>query len=308
MSAKSKVLIIGGTGQIGKYIVDASAKAGHPTIAMVRESAASDPVKAQLIESFKNSGITIVYGDIYDHKTLVQTIKQVDVVISAMGPRNLLDQMNIISAIKEAGNVKRFLPSEFGGEVNNVHSIEPAASHFGNKAKIRKAIETEGIPYTLVFCNCFASYYLHSFAQLGATTPPRDKVVIYGDGNAKAIFVEEGDIGTYTIKAIDDPRTLNKKLYMRPPANICSLNEIVSSWEKRIGKSLEKNYLPEEEQLKKIQESPYPSNILLSLFHAILVKGMQTNFEIDPSNGVEASELYPEVKYITVDEFLDRLV
>jgi hypothetical protein len=68
-----------------------------------------------------------------------------------------------------------------------------------------------------------------------------------------ATFVKEEDIATYTIKAVDDPRTLNKILYLRPPANILSFNEIVSLWEKKISKTLEKIYVLEDELLKKIQ-------------------------------------------------------
>ena len=68
-----------------------------------------------------------------------------------------------------------------------------------------------------------------------------------------AIFVKEEDIATYTIKAVDDPRTLNKIVYLRPHENILSLNEIVSLWEKKIGKTLEKTYLLEDQLLKKIQ-------------------------------------------------------
>lgn len=37
---------------------------------------------------------------------MVKAIKQVDVVISALGRTQILDQVNIIDAIKEAGNVK----------------------------------------------------------------------------------------------------------------------------------------------------------------------------------------------------------
>jgi hypothetical protein len=37
------------------------------------------------------------------------------------------------------------------------------------------------------------------------------------------------------------------------------------------------------------------------------VKGDQTNFEIEPSFGVEASELYPDVKYTAVAEYLNQL-
>lgn len=66
------------------------------------------------------------------------------------------------------------------------------------------------------------------------------------------MFNEEHDIGTYTIKAVDDPRTLNKTLYIKPPKNTLSFNELVAMWEKMIGKTLEKIYIPEEQILKDI--------------------------------------------------------
>lgn len=61
MAQKSKILVLGGTGYIGKFIVEASAKAGHPTFALVRETAISHPEKSKLIDSFKSSGVTLVY-------------------------------------------------------------------------------------------------------------------------------------------------------------------------------------------------------------------------------------------------------
>ncbi|KAK7822612.1 isoflavone reductase like protein pcber [Quercus suber] len=294
MAQKSKILIIGGTGYIGKYIVEESAKAGHPTFALVRQNTASNPEKSKLIESFKSSGVTLLHGDIYHHESLVKAIKQVDIVISAVGSKQIADQ--------------RFIPSEFGTDVDRVHAVEPAAHFFGVKASVRRSIEAEEIPYTYLVSNGFAGYFLPNFGHAGATAPPRDKVVIIGDGNPKAIFVKEEDIANYTIKAVDDPRTLNKVLYLKPPANILSFNEIVSLWEKKIGKTLEKTYLLEDQLLKKIQESPIPLNFFLSLSHSVFVKGGATSFEINASFGVEASELYPEVKYTTVDEFLDQFV
>ena len=47
-----------------------------------------------------------IQGDLYDHESLVKAIKQVDVVISSVGHMQLADQVKIIAAIKEAGNVK----------------------------------------------------------------------------------------------------------------------------------------------------------------------------------------------------------
>ncbi|EXB91923.1 hypothetical protein L484_009016 [Morus notabilis] len=310
MAEKSKILIIGGTGYIGKFIVEASAKAGHPTFALVRETTVNDPVKGKLIEKFKDLGVTLLYGDLYDHESLVKAIKQVDVVISTVGHFQLADQVKIISAIKEAGNVKRFFPSEFGNDVDRVHAVEPAKSAFAVKAQIRRVVEAEGIPYTYVSSNYFAGYFLPTLAQPGLTAPPppRDKIVIYGDGNPKAVFNKEEDIGTFTIRAVEDRRTLNKILYIRPPKNTYSFNELVALWEKKIGKTLEKVYVSEEQLLKNIQESPMPINVVLSINHSAFVKGDHTNFEIEPSFGVEASELYPDVKYTTVEEYLDQFV
>jgi uncharacterized protein YbjT (DUF2867 family) len=45
-------------------------------------------------------------GDLYDHGSLVKAIQQVDVVISTVGRLQFGDQVKIIAAIKEAGNVK----------------------------------------------------------------------------------------------------------------------------------------------------------------------------------------------------------
>ncbi|KAH9758765.1 isoflavone reductase [Citrus sinensis] len=249
MAEKSKILVVGGTGYIGKFIVEASVKAGHPTFALVRENTVSDPVKGKLVEDFRNLGVTLLHGDLHDHESLVKAIKQVDVVISTVGNMQLADQTKLITAIKEAGNVKP-----------------------------------------------------------GVSVPPRDKLTILGDGNAKAVFNKETDIATFTIKAVDDPRTLNKVLYIRPPKNTYSFNELVALWEKLIGKTLDKVYVPEDQLLKNIQEAPLPLNIVLAINHSVFVNGDQTNFAIEPSFGVEASELYPDVKYTTVEEYLHQFV
>ncbi|KAK1362354.1 Phenylcoumaran benzylic ether reductase [Heracleum sosnowskyi] len=308
MAEKSKILVIGATGYIGKFLVEAAAEQGHQTFALVRESAVSDPVKGNLIESFKASGVTVIYGDLHDHDSLVKAVKQVDVVISAVTFQQILDQSKILDAIKEAGNVKRFIPSEFGNDVDRTHAVEPVKTNFAEKANIRRAIEAHGIPFTYIITNCFAGYILPTLAQPGGTAPPRETVIILGDGTPKAVYNCEQDIATYTIKTVDDPRTVNKILYIMPPQNIHSFNDLVAIWEKKIDKVLEKIHIPEEHVLKQIEEAPIPQNLMLSIFHSVFIKGDQTNFEIEASFGHEASQLYPDVKYTTVDEYLNQFV
>ncbi|WOG97814.1 hypothetical protein DCAR_0417155 [Daucus carota subsp. sativus] len=308
MAEKSKILVIGATGYIGKFLVEAAAEQGHQTFALVRESAVSDPVKGKLIQSFKASGVTVVYGDLYDHDSLVKAVKQVDVVISVVTFQQILDQSKILDAIKKAGNIMRFIPSEFGNDVDRTNPVEPAKTNFAEKAKIRRAIEAQGIPYTYIISACFAGIFLPTMAQPGATAPPRDKVVILGDGTAKAVFNLEQDVATYVIKTVDDPRTVNKSLYIKPPHNIYSFNDLVALWEKKIDKVLEKTYVPEEHVLKQIGGTPPPMDFMSAISHAVFIKGDQTNFQIEASFGHEASQLYPDVKYTTVDEYLHQFV
>ncbi|KAL9378413.1 hypothetical protein Peur_029748 [Populus x canadensis] len=341
MADKSKILLIGGTGYIGKFIVEASIKEGHPTFVLVREStlSLSSPAKSIVINNFNNLGVNFLIGDLLDHESLVKAIKQVDVVISSIAHDQVDNQVNIIAAIKESGNIKRFIPSEFTNDVDRAHIVEPATGLAASKAKIRRAIEAEGIPYTSVASNSFAGFFLPALNQRscgglgsflqshvqassirstavtttsnqpGATASHGDRLVILGDGNVKVVFNKEEDIATYTIKAVDDPRTVNKILYIKPPANIISSNELVSLWEKKIGKTIERVYVPEEQILKNIQETlDFLRKLTLAICHSWFVNGDQTNFEIEPAFGVEASELYPDVKYTTVDEYLNQFV
>lgn len=57
-----------------------------------------------------------------------------------------------------------------------------------------------------------------------------------------------------------------------------------------------------------LAEAAVPLNVILSINHSVFVKGDHTNFEIEDSFGVEASQLYPDVKYTTVEEYLDQFV
>ncbi|KAE8685398.1 hypothetical protein F3Y22_tig00111098pilonHSYRG00056 [Hibiscus syriacus] len=62
------------------------------------------------------------------------------------------------------------------------------------------------------------------------------------------------------------------------------------------------------QQLKRQRgESPVPRNFILSFSHPMFVKGKATNFNIEACSGL-VSELYPEVKYTTVDEYPDQFV
>ena len=57
-----------------------------------------------------------------------------------------------------------------------------------------------------------------------------------------------------------------------------------------------------------IAEIPYPGNMLYLYIYSAFVKGDHSYFDIDPSFGVNGTELYPKLKYTTISEYLDTLL
>ncbi|BBN16379.1 protein MpLAR-like4 [Marchantia polymorpha subsp. ruderalis] len=307
---RSKILIIGGTGWIGRYFVKASAAAGHQTFALIRPQTLSNPgtEKAALLEDFKILGITLLEGSLDDHASLVDALKQVDVVISAVSHPE--EQFPLIEAIKEAGTIKRFFPSEYGLDADRVTLLPPVQNAIGIKSRVRRAIEQAGIPFTIATNTAFASIFLDHFWHWDYETLPRDKVEFFGDGEGRVSFVYEQDIAKFVIKAVDDPRTLNKVLCIRPKLNFLSPKHVVSLWEQKLGHTLEKTYLSAEDMLKKIAGPEgaavvghYTPNIMLAIRYAMFAKG---EMDLEPlAHEVEAADLYPDVQYKTVEEFLE---
>lgn len=273
--ARSRVLIVGGTGYIGRRFVKTSLALGHPTFVLCRPEVGFDIEKVHMLLSFKQNGAKLLEGSFADPQSLVAALKQVDVVISAIAGNHfnqqILQQLKLVEAIKEAGNIKRFLPSEFG--------MDPD--------RMENALEPGGL------------------AQLGRLMPPHDSAVMYGDGNVKAVWVEEDDTGIYTLKMVDDPRTLNKTVYIRPPQNILSQKELVEKWEQLSGNTLKKTYISAEDFLAGMEDKPYEHQIGISHFYHMFYRGDLYNFEIG-ADAREATQLYPEVKYTTMDSYLKR--
>lgn len=301
---KNRILIVGGTGYLGKYMAKASVLLGYPTCVLVRpESLAPYSSKAGILQEFTDMGIRILQGSLNDHESLVNAFKQVDIIISSLAIPQHMDQVKIITAIQEVGNIKRFLPSEFGCDVGRVKGLPPFQRVCDDKKTIRKAVEQAGIPHSFVSANCFAAYFVDYLLQ-PRRKPQIEEVAIYGDGLTKAVFNLEDDVAAFTIMVANDPRTLNKSVIYRPPGNIISQSELVSLWEKKTGTTVKRVFVSESELIKLSETLPHPDNVPVCVLHNVFVQGDQTNYELGEEE-VEASKLYPDYKYTSIEELLD---
>ncbi|XP_024544936.1 bifunctional pinoresinol-lariciresinol reductase 3 [Selaginella moellendorffii] len=314
MEPKSKILIVGATGYIGKYIATASIQSGHPTSILVRPQVSKHVDKVRFLVGLRKAGATIYTCFLEDQEGLVRILQQVDVVICALGEDQLKLQYDLIRAVKEAGNIKKFYPSEFGMDADRICKDQsiPESPMYRDKVAIRRAIEAAGIPHTFFMANCIMGIMLASFVQMDGFptfTPPRDKVCIYKDGDQKAFdFGGFTDLATYLLKSVDDPRTLNKALYVRPPGNALTMNEQVALWEEMTGVTLEKRWMSEEEILLHINDAQTPlqlREVWTRIYHFFYNGAMC--FELAPDD-IEATALYPEVEYTSPQVYLKPYV
>ncbi|GLT37996.1 hypothetical protein SLA2020_122740 [Shorea laevis] len=315
---KSKILIFGATGYLGTYLVKASISMGHDTYAYTRPLKPNDnnSSKLQRLREFESMGVTLFQeniffnfpiihnGELDDHEKLVSVLRQVEVVISAVPIPQYHKQLNIIQAMKDAGTIKRFVPSEYGNEADRVTAFPPFEAILSNKRKIRRATEAAGLSYTFISANSFAVYFVNYLLH------PEEKdhqVIIYGSGEAKAVLNYEEDVATYIVRAATDPRAANRLVIIRPLDNVVSQLDLISSWEKKTGRNIKRFHVPEEEIIKQTETLPSPENVPPAILHSIFVKGDQTSFELTEED-LEASELYPEYKHTSVDRLLDVFV
>ncbi|KAF2310415.1 hypothetical protein GH714_009749 [Hevea brasiliensis] len=300
---KSPVLIAGATGFIGHFVADACLDSGRPTYVLVRSTPIS-PSAAKVLRSLEEKGAIVLHGLINDKEKMEEILKEhkIDAVISAVGGDGISDQLGLVQAIKAVGTIKRFLPSEFGHDVDRADPVEPGLQMYNEKRKIRRSIEEYGIPYTYICCNSIASWPYFDNTHPLEVLPPLDKFQIYGDGNMKAYFVAGTDIGKFTMKTVDDVRTLNKSVHFRPSCNFYNMNELAALWEKKIGRTLPRATVTEEDLLAAAAENRIPESIVASFTHDIFIKGCQINSSVDGPNDVEVSSLYPDEAFRTLDE------
>jgi pinoresinol/lariciresinol reductase len=106
---KSRVLVVGATGFIGRRIARASLAAGHPTSLLHRPDMRPphEREKVQTLLQLKAGGARLIAVSFDDHQGLTMAVREADVVISTLnGPSMASLQLKLVDAIKEAGNVK----------------------------------------------------------------------------------------------------------------------------------------------------------------------------------------------------------
>jgi len=299
----ARILVVGATGHLGRAMVKACSQQGHEAHALVRPATRKDPAKMQLLQA---AGATLHEGDLTDHDSLLRACRSVDIVISAVGGMQVGDEGALVKAVKEAG-VQRFVPSDFG--------LDPAAAGPGScvlfdaKAAVHKMVKAAGIPYTFIHANGFFTYWAFSLGdltRLGGKLPP-DEVTVYGDGNVMGALTSIPDVATVTVRAVSDPRMQNKEI--RITANTITQNLLIALWQTTSGRTVKRTSVPAAELEKLIARSTAPDQggtlVVSQLHRSLWIRG--DSVKRVPTS-LEATEVYPDMAFQTIEQGLAQLV
>ncbi|KAJ5690236.1 isoflavone reductase family protein [Penicillium macrosclerotiorum] len=311
MAIKQKVLLLGGTGETGNSILKGLQESGTFDVEILVRPAS---VKKPSVQKIKEQGIKIWSVDLDESTELASALSGVDILISAIGPHDLLQQKKLLQSAKQAG-VKRIIPCAF------ITVAPPTGAMLlrDEKEEIYNAIKYIGIPYTIID----VGYWY----QISFPTVPSGKVdyaslipknVIHGDGTAPNILTDLRDVGKFVARILCDDRTINKYVYTS--GDVLSENEIYRIVEELTGEKLELTYMTSEDIEAKVihaksalSQDPQDPMKRISLYKADYQYSKYVRQDNRPEYAdylgyLNARELYPEFKPKTFREFFAEVL
>ncbi|KAL5834393.1 hypothetical protein ACOSQ4_013890 [Xanthoceras sorbifolium] len=156
--------------------------------------------KVHMLLSFKEQEAHLLTSSFGDHKSLVDAVKLVNVVMCAISgfhirSHQILLQLKLLDSIKEAGNVKRFLPSEFGTDPATMENAKAICickllcwlfSWWSLLTWSNSSFYGSCCLRILTYPDCILTYpncILGGLCQPSQILPSKDHVVLLGDGN-----------------------------------------------------------------------------------------------------------------------------
>ncbi|GES63761.1 isoflavone reductase family protein [Aspergillus terreus] len=311
MPGKQKVLLLGATGETGRSILDGLQECGNFDVeVLVRPASARKPA----VQKLQEQGIPIWSIDLDDSSALVSALTGVDILISAIGPNDLLQQKKLLQAAKLTG-VKRVVPCGF----ITVAPPNGAMLLRDEKEEIYNAIKFLGIPYTVIDVGY---WYQISFPSLPSGKVDYAQIIplkaIHGDGTAPNLLTDLRDIGRFVARIVLDNRTLNRYVYTF--GEVLSESEIYQIAEELSGEKLEPARVSNEdieasvEQAKAaLAEDPHDPMKRRSLFiaqyqHSKYVRRDNTPDYADYLGYINAGELYPDFQPVTFRDFFAEVL
>ena len=229
------LLVIGGTGTLGRQIVLQALTKGYQVRCLVRNFR-----KAAFLKEW---GVELVYGDLARPETIPPCLKGITAVIDASTSRaNELDSLKkvdwdgklcLIEAAK-AAKIKRFIffSAQNVEQFNNIPLM-----------KLKNGVETKlqqsGIPYTIFRLTGFYQGLIEQYA-----IPILENLPIWvTNENTYISYMDTQDIAKFCLKALQIPQTKNQTFFLSGSKGWVS-SEIINLCEQLAGQKAKVQRIP----------------------------------------------------------------
>ncbi|TDL15979.1 NAD-binding protein [Rickenella mellea] len=301
MTQKQTVIILGATGKTGASVANGLIESQKfNVVAGIRPASKNKPE----VENLKSRGVEIRLVDIsaVDDST-VDALRGLDIVISATDYSTISAQKQLVDAAKKAG-VKRFIPNDWA-----TPCVRGVRQYYDDqKGVIQDYIREIGLGYTFIDVGIW-----HQML------PPADKskefypghiegfTKLYDEGNVKNAFTDIRDIGTFVARIIDDPRTLNRYVFIW--GEEVTKRQIIDIMEKARGTKIETTTVSLAEIEKKLTSARAAggaAQIMAEYEYSFWVRGdnvIENAKKPEYGGALDARELYPDIKPRTLTEY-----
>ena len=263
------ILVIGGTGTLGRQIVKRAIDEGYQVRCLVRNLRRS--------AFLKDWGAEIVYGDITLPETIPPLFKGIQIVIDASTLRptddynaakvDWIGKKAILEAAKIA-NIKRFIFFSFFNS-----DSKPTIPLLDLKLKFIKLLNESNISCTIFQCAGFFQGLISQYA-----IPILDKQTIWlFDKTTKTPFIDTQDAAKIVVLSLKEKQKKNEQ-YSLIGSKAWSPEEIIDFCEKLSGEKAKISYIP---------------TIVLSIFKNVL-RSLEFTWNI--ADRLEFSEIFSETK------------
>ena len=229
------LLIIGGTGTLGRQIVLQALTKGYQVRCLVRNFR-----KANFLKEW---GVELVYGDLTCPETIPPCLKGISAVIDAstsrtneFGSLKKVDWDGKLCLIKAAqsANIQRFIffSTQNVEQFNNIPLIKL-------KNGIEKKLKTSNVPYTIFRLTGFYQGLIEQYA-----IPILEDLPIWVTNEKTYIsYIDTQDIAKFCLKSLQIPQTTNQVFFLSGLRSWGS-SEIIKLCEQLAGQSAKVQRIP----------------------------------------------------------------
>lgn len=283
---------------------------GQDIVALVRPASLSKPANVAL----KARGVQLRALDLEaSEDAIVASLQGLDVLVSAIGPRDQLAQIPLVTAAKKA-DLKRLVPCGFAPAM-------PVGVHRSRdeKEQVYNLVKRLHIPYTIIDVGWWYQFSLpelpsgridYAVGVANQGTP--------GDGNVRSALTDLRDVGKYVARVIKDDRTLNAMVFVYN--ELWSANQIHDVLEKLSGETIPRKYTSAEEYEHRVAEADAKlegnpqdvvaraQKVLAQYALSVGIRGENTPEYAKYLGYLDGKKLYPDVPFTAFESYLQEVL